>query len=106
MEWTEMGAYTMTVSKDVGEADLVMIGVFAPPAKAGDDDDEANIEKAKEEKPSVLLSGIAREMDTTLGGALSNLMLENAKEFKHGTTAGSTTPTLRVFKDGKGHSCV
>ena len=75
-----------------------MIGVYAP-AKEDDDDEEE--EDKEEEEPTVSLSGIAKEIDDGLGGALTELMKDNAKAFKHGAEAGSTTPTARVIADGK-----
>jgi hypothetical protein len=83
------------------DADLVFVGVFSP--KKEDKDDEPDDEDADEteEEPTVSLVGGAKDLDDKLGGALSNLMVENAKAFKHGAKAGSTTPTLRVFSNGK-----
>ena len=102
MAWTEMSKATLTAT-DKGEnweeaADIVVVGVYAPKKdetkeEQGDDD--------KEEEPTVTLEGAAKSLDEKLGGALSNLMLENAKAFQHGAEAGSMTPILRVFRDGK-----
>ena len=112
MAWNELVESTLSVSladKAVAQgADLVMIGVYAPPKDDDDDDDDdddSNDEK-KEEPVTVTLSGMAKEIDDSLGGALTDLMKENAKEFKHGATAGSTTPTARlVTADGKVSNC-
>jgi leucyl aminopeptidase len=83
------------------EADLVFVGVFAPKKEKDKDADENDEEEGEPEDSSVTLVGGAKDLDEKLGGALSNLMLENSKAFRNGAKAGSTTPTLRVFKDGK-----
>lgn len=98
MAWNEVSKATLSaVTKSdnwESDADLVIVGVFAPKQDEDADEDE-------DSEPTVSLEGTAKDLDEALGGALSNLMLENAKAFKHGAEAGSTTPTLRVFKDGK-----
>lgn len=104
MEWNQLVDATLSVASAdkaaVEGADLVMIGVYAP-AK-DDEDEDAEDDKKEEEEPTVTLSGIAKEIDDSLGGALTELMLDNAKDFKHGAEAGSTTPTARVISaDGK-----
>jgi hypothetical protein len=105
MAWNELVPTTLSVasapSKALAQdADLVMIGVYAPAKEDEADDDE---EEDEEEKDiAVTLSGMAKEIDDSLGGALSELMKDNAKEFKNGATAGSTTPTARLITaDGK-----
>jgi leucyl aminopeptidase len=103
MAWTEMSKATLTAT-DKGEnweeaADLVVVGVYAP--KKDDTKEEEGGDDDKEEEPTVTLEGAAKSLDEKLGGALSNLMLENAKAFQHGAEAGSMTPILRVFRDGK-----
>lgn len=101
MEWNKMSTASLTASAmptnwDEG-ADLVVVGVYAPKK----DEDEDDSEDKEEEDPTVTLEGSVRALDEKLGGALSNLMLENAKAFNHGAEAGSMTPVLRVFRDGK-----
>jgi len=107
MEWTDMLTTKLTVaSADTFEAgDLVLVGVYAP---AKNDDDESNDddkkkeeEEEEEEEPVIALSGMAAELDKRLGGALTEVMTDNHKAFKHGATAGSTTPTVRIVVDGK-----
>ena len=80
------------------ESDLVIVGVFAPKE---DDEDEDDSDDKEDEEPTVALEGNVKQLDEKLGGALSNMMLENAKDFNNGATAGSVTPTLRTFRDGK-----
>ena len=82
----------------VVDSDLIMIGVYAP---AKDDDDDDDDKDKSEEPPVISLTGMAAEIDQDLGGALSELMADNHKEFQHGATAGATTPTLRIIVDGK-----
>jgi leucyl aminopeptidase len=99
MAWTEMvsASLSMTTNTDKWEedADLVLVGVFAPKQE------EDELEKDEEVTVEVELSGKAKELDDKLGGALSCVISENAKSFKHGAKAGSTTPTLRLFSEGK-----
>jgi len=101
MAWNEISKATLSSAEKTDgwdeEADLVVVGVFAPKKDENEDDNEDK----PEEDPTVTLEGAAKDLDEKLGGALSNLMLENAKAFNHGAEAGSTTPTLRVFRDGK-----
>ena len=104
MEWTELVETTLSVAAAdkaaVEGSDLVMIGVYAP-AKDDEEDDEEDDKEDDKEPPTIALTGMAADIDKDLGGALSELMADNDKDFKHGATAGSTTPTLRVIVDGK-----
>jgi leucyl aminopeptidase len=101
MAWSKMSSATVSVTGKTDkwdeEADLVVIGVFAPKK----DEDADDSEEKEEEEPTVALEGAAKDLDEKLDGALTHLMLENAKAFNHGAEAGSMTPTLRVFRDGK-----
>jgi len=94
MSWTEPKSPSLlSVSSDASAADdfdLVIVGIFAP---AKDD------ESKEELKPA--LAGAAADLDTSLGGALSSVMEENYKAFKHGASAGSVTPTIRIFDGSK-----
>eukprot|EP00561_Arcocellulus_cornucervis_P005861 CAMPEP_0185825586 /NCGR_PEP_ID=MMETSP1322-20130828/31120_1 /TAXON_ID=265543 /ORGANISM="Minutocellus polymorphus, Strain RCC2270" /LENGTH=623 /DNA_ID=CAMNT_0028523309 /DNA_START=47 /DNA_END=1918 /DNA_ORIENTATION=+ len=99
MEWSPLSEAELVVSGEFDEgsdADLVIVGVAAP---ASDDEDEDSSSDDKEEEPPVL-TGAAKALDDKLGGALSDLMAENAKAFKNGAGVGSTTPTLRVATAG------
>jgi leucyl aminopeptidase len=102
MAWSELSTASLasatTSDNWDDDADLVVVGVFAPKKE---DEDEEESEDKEEEEPTVTLTGGAKDLDEKLGGALSNAMLENAKAFNHGAEAGSVTPTLRVFRDGK-----
>ena len=80
------------------DADLVFVGVFAP---ISDGSDKEVDEEKEEEVVEPTLEGATKAFDESLGGALSNLMIENFKEFKNGATAGGTLPTLRTYVDGK-----
>lgn len=104
MAWNEMSSaslvMTETTDKWDEDADLVVVGVFAPKKEEEDDKEDGKDEK-EDEEPIVTLQGAAKALDEKLGGALSDLMLENAKSFNHGAEAGSVTPTLRVYRDGK-----
>ena len=99
MAWNDMSSATLSATEKADkwdeEADLVVVGVFAPQK------DEDDSEEKEEEEPTVTLEGSVKDLDEKLGGALTNLMLENAKAFNHGAEPGTTTPTLRIFRDGK-----
>ena len=96
MAWTDMAKASLevTTEKDNWDdgADLIVVGVFAP-----NQDEEEDV---SDEPEPVSLSGAAAALDEKLGGALSSMMAENAKEFKNGAKAGSTTPTLRLYSEG------
>jgi leucyl aminopeptidase len=106
MSWSPLASASLSVGTKSddwdADADLVFVGVFAPKKDDKEDagDDEEDDDK-DEEVALVTLTGGAKDLDDKLGGALSNVMIENAKAFKNGAKAGSTTPTLRVFVDGK-----
>jgi leucyl aminopeptidase len=109
MSWSSLPSASLKVeakSDDWDEdADLVFVGVLAPKKDDKEeeevDDDDSQDDDKEEEEPTITLSGGAKDLDDKLGGALSNIMFENAKAFKNGAKAGSTTPTLRVFANGK-----
>lgn len=101
MEWSKLVDTTLTAaesSEAFEDADLVVIGVMAPPANEDDDSDDDNDEE--KEEPVMTLSGIAKTIDESLNGALTDLLAENAKTFKNGAKIGSTTPTLRAVGGG------
>ncbi|KAL3895897.1 MAG: hypothetical protein SGARI_007313, partial [Bacillariaceae sp.] len=104
MSWSPLSSASLSVESKSDtwddDADLVFVGVFAPKKDDKEDEDDADDDK-EDEEPTVTLSGGAKSLDEKLGGALSNVLLENAKDFKNGAKAGSSTPTLRVFVDGK-----
>lgn len=103
MESTPLSAATLSFTTDgsaTSDADLLVIGIAAPPKEDTDDDDEEEDKKKDEEDeevPSPTLVGKAKELDEELGGALTDLLMEQYKDFKHGAKAGSTTSTLRIF---------
>lgn len=106
MAWTDISEASLSVadlSDNWDDADLVVIGVFAPKKEESEEDDE---DDKKDEDSTAELHGEAKAYDEKLGGALSNLMIENFKAFKNGASAGSVTPVLRVFKDGKSQRIV
>lgn len=81
----------------VGDADLVIVGVFAPPAK---DDDDGDKDDEKKEMDPIVFNGKARELDEMLGGALTELASDNSKAFQNGGSAGTLTPAMRVAVPG------
>mmetsp|Transcript_16305 Transcript_16305/g.18297 ORF Transcript_16305/g.18297 Transcript_16305/m.18297 type:complete len:633 (-) Transcript_16305:80-1978(-) len=102
MSWSPLSVADLTTGcKSINwdnDTDLVFIGVFAPD---GEKDEEVEDDDVDLEKIEPTLEGAAKDLDVKLLGALSNLMVENAKNFKNGAEAGSTLPTLRIFADGK-----
>ncbi|KAG7361343.1 leucyl aminopeptidase [Nitzschia inconspicua] len=105
MSWSPLSSASLMVESKSDEwdedADLVFVGVFSPKKDKNKEQEEDDGDETEDEEPTVTLSGGAKDLDDKLGGALSNIMSENAKAFKNGAKAGSTTPTLRVFADGK-----
>ena len=106
MEWNvspsvALSATSAASSVAVRDADLIIVGVFAPPAK-DDDDDKEEKEDEEEEMEPIVFTGIAKRLDEELGGALTELAMENSKAFQNGgSAAGSMTPALRIATGGK-----
>mmetsp|Transcript_28650 Transcript_28650/g.43811 ORF Transcript_28650/g.43811 Transcript_28650/m.43811 type:complete len:628 (+) Transcript_28650:64-1947(+) len=98
MECNEVGSISISISYDASavESDLIVLGIQGPEKeKEGDekkDDDE--------DVPEPMLLGKAKELDEQFGGALTDLLSQNYKEFKHGAKASSTTPTLTIVANG------
>lgn len=84
---------------ELQDADLIVVGVFAPVKDDDEEDDDAKDEE-KEVDP-IEFVGKAKELDEALGGALTDLAAENGKEFQNGGEAGSATPVMRVIEGGK-----
>lgn len=107
MEWNTspsvaLSASAASSSSAVQDADLIIVGVFAPPAKDDDDDDSDEKEDKEEEMEPIVFTGIAKRLDEELGGALTELAIENGKAFQNGGgAAGSMTPALRIATGGK-----
>jgi len=81
---------------------LVILGVYAP-ASDEDEDEESSDKKEEEEEEEPVLEGYLKDLDKSLGGALSDLMVENSKSFKNGAVLGEASPTLRmVTSEGDG----
>jgi leucyl aminopeptidase len=101
MDWSPAPAASLSavsataVDGSVGDADLVIVGVFAP-AK----DDDGDKEDEKEEADPIVFNGKAKELDEMLGGALTELASDNSKAFQNGGSAGTLTPAVRVVVPG------
>lgn len=110
MEWNTspsvaLSAFAASSSSAVQDADLIIVGVFAPPAKDDDDDDdeEKEEEDKEEDVEPIVFTGIAKQLDEELGGALTELAIENSKAFQNGgSAAGSMTPALRIASTATG----
>ena len=80
-------------------ADLVIVGIQAPPKEEEEDkegDDEEEEEDSDKEPEPIVLTGAAKTLDEELQGALGDFLQEQAKTFKNGATVGAMTPALRV----------
>jgi len=97
MAWSPISIAELSAA-DSDDADLTFVGVYAP---AKEEDAEEEDEDKEEEVVAPTLAGVTKELDDSLGGALSGLMVENFKDFKNGATAGGTLPTFRTYEDGK-----
>jgi len=104
MDWSPAPAASLSavsaataVDGSVGDADLVIVGVFAPPAK---DDDDGDKDDEKKEMDPIVFNGKAKELDEMLGGALTELASDNSKAFQNGGSAGTLTPAMRVAVPG------
>eukprot|EP00581_Thalassiosira_minuscula_P017534 CAMPEP_0183714104 /NCGR_PEP_ID=MMETSP0737-20130205/8766_1 /TAXON_ID=385413 /ORGANISM="Thalassiosira miniscula, Strain CCMP1093" /LENGTH=546 /DNA_ID=CAMNT_0025943009 /DNA_START=171 /DNA_END=1808 /DNA_ORIENTATION=+ len=84
----------------VDDADLVIVGVFAP-AKDEDETKEETEDDEEKEMDPIVFTGKAKELDEALGGALTDLAAENSKAFQNGGAAGTMTPAARIVVDGK-----
>ena len=104
MAWTPMSAAELVASKsklDVNwndDADLIFLGVFAP--DRNETENEEDYDDKDEDVVEPALVGAVKALDDTLGGALSDLMIENYEEFKNGAEVGATLPTLRTQVSG------
>ncbi len=85
-------------ASSLDQADLIIVGVFAP-AKA--DNDEGEEEDDEENGSPIVFSGKSKELDEALGGALTELAAENIKAFQNGANAGKMTPVARI-RDANG----
>lgn len=103
MDWSPAPAVSLSAVSDtsedgsVGDADLVIVGVFAP-AKA--DDDKVDDGAEEKEIDPIVFNGKAKELDEMLGGALTELASDNSKAFQNGGSAGTLTPAVRVAVSG------
>lgn len=105
MEFNRIASSSMSLSGDeslIDDSDLIVVGIYGPPKDEKEDDgDEEDTKKDDDEPtPEPTLSGKAKALDEELGGAITEALMENYKEFKHGSGAGKTTPTLRVVSSG------
>ncbi len=101
MDFTEISSASISITDDLAttdDSDLVMIGVYGPEKKEDEEEEEKGDD---EEVPAPELVGKAKDIDGLLEGALTDLMMENYKEFKHGAALGKVTPVLRIFSGAK-----
>eukprot|EP00591_Stephanopyxis_turris_P004968 CAMPEP_0195511634 /NCGR_PEP_ID=MMETSP0794_2-20130614/3889_1 /TAXON_ID=515487 /ORGANISM="Stephanopyxis turris, Strain CCMP 815" /LENGTH=573 /DNA_ID=CAMNT_0040639279 /DNA_START=21 /DNA_END=1742 /DNA_ORIENTATION=- len=109
MEWTVLPGddrFSLEITNNVQDfdSDLFFVGIWNDEAPKEEEEEEEEEEDGddEEEEPTILeLKGKVKEMNDALGGMLSDVLVENYKEFKNGAVAGATTPVVRVVKDGK-----
>ena len=74
MEWNSIIQASMELKADATadavNADLVVIGIMAPPKDDDEEEEEDDDDEEKEEEP-IVLSGVAADLDAATGGALS-----------------------------------
>eukprot|EP00548_Thalassiothrix_antarctica_P008322 CAMPEP_0194132022 /NCGR_PEP_ID=MMETSP0152-20130528/2597_1 /TAXON_ID=1049557 /ORGANISM="Thalassiothrix antarctica, Strain L6-D1" /LENGTH=585 /DNA_ID=CAMNT_0038826933 /DNA_START=197 /DNA_END=1954 /DNA_ORIENTATION=+ len=102
MEWNELHPFKLTATNNLAyeDSDLVILGIYGPPKNSKENDEEDKDDD--EEELEVTLTGITKEIDDGLGGILTEVIDDNAKNFKAGSKKGIMTPTVRVpTKDGK-----
>ena len=102
MDWSELPSPTVTISNDASaldDSDLVILAVYGP-AKEESDEDEEKKSNDDEEEVAPVLEGKVKEIDEALDGALTDVMMENAKAFKNGAAFAEATPTLRMVTVG------
>ena len=102
MEFNRIATASLTATGDmtkVDDSDLIILGIYGPSKESEDEEEEENDDKDKE-VPQPELVGKAKQLDDELGGAITEIMMENYKAFKHGGKAGGTTPTLRIASIG------
>ncbi len=96
-----VASISMSITDDVSsvdDSDLIVLGIHGP--KKDDDDEEEETKDKDEEVPEPVLVGKAKDLDEEFGGALTNLMIENYKEFQHGAKANGATPLLTIVSSG------
>eukprot|EP00554_Chaetoceros_debilis_P013389 CAMPEP_0194122186 /NCGR_PEP_ID=MMETSP0150-20130528/49568_1 /TAXON_ID=122233 /ORGANISM="Chaetoceros debilis, Strain MM31A-1" /LENGTH=118 /DNA_ID=CAMNT_0038814913 /DNA_START=50 /DNA_END=402 /DNA_ORIENTATION=- len=96
MECNEVGSISISISDDasaVEDADLIVLGIQGPKKEK----DETN---GNNDIPATVLEGKTKELDEQFGGALTDLLNQHYKEFKHGGKASGTTPTLTIVANG------
>lgn len=98
MEFSSVSSASISVSSDTSsaeDADLILVGIYGPKKEESEEE-----KKEDETVPKPILSGMAKELDEKYDGALTDVLMENYKEFQHGSKAGGTTPTLRLVSYG------
>eukprot|EP00542_Grammatophora_oceanica_P021136 CAMPEP_0194032002 /NCGR_PEP_ID=MMETSP0009_2-20130614/5047_1 /TAXON_ID=210454 /ORGANISM="Grammatophora oceanica, Strain CCMP 410" /LENGTH=620 /DNA_ID=CAMNT_0038672321 /DNA_START=63 /DNA_END=1925 /DNA_ORIENTATION=+ len=96
MEWNELVSTSLSMGDSYEDADLIIVGVFAPESDKGDEEEEE--ENGDDKEPTVALTGKAKEIDDALSGGLTEMI--EANKFKY--TAGKALPTVRLANpDGK-----
>lgn len=100
MEFNDVSSASISITDDLAstdDSDLVMFGIYGPEEK----EDEEGEKGDDEETPAPVLIGKAKEIDDLFEGALTDLLMENYKDFKHGSALGKVTPVLRIFSGSK-----
>ena len=101
IELTATTATSAVTSSSSDDTDLIFVGVYAP-KKQKEEDDDGKEKDDDDEEMEPYLSNTVQSLDSKLGGVLTELLLENNKEFKNGAKAGTTLPTVRISNSDGG----
>jgi hypothetical protein len=96
MEHNVLHKAVMSIAVDVEDTDLLVLGVLG-----ASESQKKKMKKKRISADTPVLTGQAKELDTSLDGILSEAMTENLESFKNGCSVGSTIPTIRVASSGK-----
>ena len=94
MEFNKLSEATISITDDLSsldDSDLVVFGIYGAEEK----------EEEEDAVPEPTLVGEAKASDEMFEGALTDLLMENYKAFKHGGSAGAETPVLRIVSGKK-----
>lgn len=107
MQVTSMANVTLSISRTskstassspTAAADLIIVGIYGPPPKKEEEERDATQTAEDTPVPEPLFEEYVQTLNTQMGGAIRDLMIENYKSFQHGSKAGVMLPTLRVVQ--------
>jgi len=114
MQVTSMANVTLSISRtskstaasssSTAAADLIIVGIYGPPPKKEEEERDATQTAEDTPVPEPLFEEYVQTLNTQMGGAIRDLMIENYKSFQHGSKAGVMLPTLRVVQPSSSSS--